>query len=257
MQQYFIQGIIQPHSLVSFDAEQLHHITHVMRMREHDRLCLVDEGQNVYLGELVLVEGTWYASLISQLETVKSDVSITLALALIKKERWDYALQKCSELGVSEIRGLITSRCVVKWKQAEAEKKLMRWNRITREACEQCRRSDLVRVKEPWTLSQLMQASADLKLIAYEKSDAASEHILSIIRKYPNVKSILAVIGPEGGFEANEVQQLIASGFHCVSLGKRILRAETAALSVVNLLSSVYENEIRGVTNEEYRGNPQ
>lgn len=257
MQQYFIQGIIAPDRLVAFDEEQLHHIRNVLKMKPQEQLRLVDQAKKAYLAELVIDKGVWCASIIQALPAVESDVSILLAPALIKKERWDYLLQKCSELGVSEIHGFLASRCVVKWKQAEAEKKLKRWNKITSEACEQCHRTDLVQVCEPMTIDQLCEAEADLKLVAYECADSKSENILSLIHQYPRVKSILAVIGPEGGFEAWEVDRLLESGFHFVSLGKRILRAETAAISIVNLLSMYYEHEIRGVTNEECRGNSQ
>lgn len=256
MQQYFIQGIIDLNQPVIFDDEQLHHMLRVLKMKEHSQICLVDASQNTYLAELIN-DGKWCASVIQQLPSTNSDISIRLVPALIKGERWDYMLQKCSELGVSEIHGFLANRCVVKWKQAEKEKKLKRWNRITQEACEQCRRSDLVHVFEPLSIKQLCSQKADLKLIAYERADSESEHILSLLHEYPKAKSILAVIGPEGGFESWEAEQLIEAGFHCVSLGKRILRAETAAISIVNLLSMYYEYEIRGVTNEKYRGNPQ
>lgn len=256
MQQYFIQGIIDQKQPVMLDEEQLHHMLRVLKMKPHDQICLVDEAENVWLAELMNDE-KWYASIIEQMPSVNSAISIHLAPALIKGERWDYLLQKCSELGVNEISGFLANRCVVKWKQAEKEKKLKRWNKITQEACEQCRRSDLVHVHEPMTLKQLCEAKADLKLVAYERSDSESEHILSLLHEHPHIKSVLAVIGPEGGFEPWEAAQLMQAGFHCVSLGKRILRAETAAISIVNVLSMYYEYEIRGVTNEKYRGNPQ
>lgn len=256
MQQYFIQGIIDQKQPVLLDDEQLHHMLRVLKMKPHNRICLVDEIQNVYLAELIHNQ-QWYASIIEQLPAVNSAISIHLVPALIKGERWDYLLQKCSELGVNKITGFLANRCVVKWKQAEKEKKLKRWNKITQEACEQCRRSDLVHVFEPMTLKQLCEAEADLKLVAYECSDSESEHILSLLHEHPRIKSVLAVIGPEGGFEPWEANQLMEAGFHCVSLGKRILRAETAAISIVNVLSMYYEYEIRGVTNEKYRGNPQ
>lgn len=256
MQQYFIQGIIDPNCLVNFDQEQLHHIRNVLKMKPQEQLRLVDEAQKVYLAKLVQQEDTWCAEVIEALPTNTSDVSIVLAAALIKKERWDWLLQKCSELGVREIHGFTATRCVVKWKSEEKAKKLKRWNKITSEACEQCHRSDLVPVFEPLRIQQLCEMKADVKLIAYERADQEA-HILSLLPKYRKAKRILAVIGPEGGFTSEEIDQFMQAGFQCVSLGKRILRAETAAISIVNLLSMYYENEIRGVTNEEYRGNPQ
>lgn len=242
MQQYFVSGTIQLRQPVFLSDEQRHHIQTVLRMREHSQIRLVDESAQAYLAELHLQNGVLTAIPIQMIDVPHSTVKITLALALIKGERWDYALQKCSELGVHSIQPLITSRCVVKPKAADMAKKLKRWNRITMEACEQCHRADLVTVNEPCSLSQLERLPAAIKLLAYEHADAGTEHIVSIVKQNPQVHSILVAIGPEGGFTADEVNQLHAQGFQNISLGQRILRAETAALAAVNLLSLLYEN---------------
>lgn len=242
MQQYFVSGTIRLQEPVVLSDQQRHHIQTVLRMKEHRQIRLVDESAQVFLAELRQLNGQMVAIPIQAVAASISPVSITLALALIKGERWDYALQKCSELGVQTIQPLITSRCVVKLKTADLKKKLERWNRITMEACEQCHRADLVTVCAPCTISKLADWEADAKLLAYEKADAASEHIVSFVKQHPQVHSPVVAIGPEGGFTAAEVEQFHALGFQNISLGRRILRAETAALSAVNLLSLLYEN---------------
>lgn len=242
MQQYFVSGTIRLQEPVVLSDQQRHHIQTVLRMKEHRQIRLVDESAQVFLAELRQLNGQMVAIPIQAVAASISPVSITLVLALIKGERWDYALQKCSELGVKTIQPLITSRCVVKLKTADLKKKLERWNRITMEACEQCHRADLVTVCAPCTISKLADWEADAKLLAYEKADAASEHIVSFVKQHPQVYSPVVAIGPEGGFTAAEVEQFHALGFQNISLGRRILRAETAALSAVNLLSLLYEN---------------
>ncbi len=242
MQQYFVSGTIRLQEPVLFNDQQLHHIQTVLRMKECRQIRLVDETSQVFIAELHHQDGCMVAIPIHKIEAVTNRISITLALALIKGERWDYALQKCSELGVESIQPLITSRCVVKLKAADLQKKRQRWNRITMEACEQCQRADLVTVNEPCAISQLSALSANVKLLAYENADATGEHIVSFVKNHPNVRSILVAIGPEGGFTASEVKQFHEQGFQNISLGRRILRAETAALSAVNLLSLLYEN---------------
>ncbi len=242
MQQYFVKGTISIGSSVFFSREQLHHIRHVMRMKEGDLLRLADEAAHVFLAQLRSVEGSYQAMVIEELKVEKARVHITLAAALIKGERWDYMCQKCSELGVSKIQPLITSRCVVKLQDKDIAKKQARWNRITMEACEQCKRSDLVMVDTPCDLNELLACEAQLKLLAYEHADAKSDRLLDIVHRYPDVTSILCVIGPEGGFHVQEAQLLSDNGFLSVSLGPRILRAETAALSIVNVLSLLYNS---------------
>lgn len=242
MQQYFVSGKLQLQEPVLLNAQQRHHIQTVLRMKEHRQIRLADETAQVYLCELHRQGDDWTAVPIQKLDAVTSRISITIALALIKGERWDYALQKCSELGVTTIQPLITSRCVVKLKPSDGQKKLQRWNRITMEACEQCHRSDLVTVKQPCTIAQLSDIDAQSRLLAYENADASGEHIVSWVHEHPHVRSLLVAIGPEGGFSTDEVTQFHALGFQNISLGRRILRAETAALAAVNALSLLYEN---------------
>ncbi len=242
MQQYFVSGMIRLQEPVLLNDQQRHHIQTVLRMKEHQQIRMVDESQRAFLCELHQQGNDLCAIPICMLESVIHRVSITLALALIKGERWDYALQKCSELGVDSIQPLITSRCVVKLKEADQSKKLQRWNRITMEACEQCHRSDLVTVHKPCTIAQMVSMNAEAKLLAYENADAQSESIVSFINDHPHIQSIVIAIGPEGGFTKDEVMQFHELDFRSISLGRRILRAETAAMSAVNILSLLYEN---------------
>lgn len=242
MQQYFVKGELALGESVILDAMQLHHIQHVLRMHEGDQICLADAASQLFVAELKQHKDTFCAVVKEQLPSCTPAVEIILAAALIKGERWDFLCQKCTELGVSIIQPLMTRRCVVKLKDSDIAKKTIRWNRIAQEACEQCRRSDLVQIMAPCTLKDLVQQEAELKLLAYEHADQVSERMFDIIKAYPNVKKIICVIGPEGGFCEEEAVYLQAHGFLSVSLGARILRAETAAISIVNLLSSLYNS---------------
>ena len=171
----------------------------------------------------------------------QTSVELILAQGMIKGEKWDYLLQKSAELGVAEIIPFVSSRCVVKIKDEKSEKKIVRWNKILCEACEQCKRSTLVRLQPPCTFSQLSQIDADLRLIAYEDADCKSERLCEVLRAHPSPKRVLMVVGSEGGFSADEVEALTATGFHRVSLGGRILRAETAAISLLNSIEFYYD----------------
>ena len=118
----------------------------------------------------------------------QTSVELILAQGMIKGEKWDYLLQKSAELGVAEIIPFVSSRCVVKIKDEKSEKKIVRWNKILCEACEQCKRSTLVRLQPPCTFSQLSQIDADLRLIAYEDADCKSERLCEVLRAHPSPK---------------------------------------------------------------------
>ena len=242
MQQYFVSGKHTIGDEVMLSKAQQHHIKTVLRMKEGASIRLADEDAQIFLAEVRIQGSNLSAVLTKRLPSFIPRVHITIGAALIKGERWDYMCQKCSELGVSTIQPLMTSRCVVKIKETDIAKKTERWNKITMEACEQCQRADLVRVKPPCDLSSILTHQAELKLFAYERADMQNERLLDVVNRFPDVKDILCIVGPEGGFSDVEANQLIENGFHTVSLGPRILRAETAAISVVNLLSLLYNS---------------
>lgn len=242
MQQYFIHTSTQVGDVIQLNEEQAHHISHVMRMKHNACIRIADVQAHVFLALIVFQKGKVYAHITEQIEdTTKNCVDITLAQGLIKGDKWDYLLQKSAELGVCRILPFMSSRCVVKHKEEKADKKLARWNKILLEACEQCKRSTLVEMREPMKLAALYEQTADVKLIAYEDADTTSERLCDVLQSYPNVHKVLVVVGSEGGFSSTEVKELCAHGFVKVSLGTRILRAETAALALLNSIAFYYD----------------
>ena len=220
--------------------EQTHHIRRVMRMRRGCGFVLLRRPRTAG-GSGISSGGSSGTSGKEVRDCSQTSVELILAQGMIKGEKWDYLLQKSAELGVAEIIPFVSSRCVVKIKDEKSEKKIVRWNKILCEACEQCKRSTLVRLQPPCTFSQLSQIDADLRLIAYEDADCKSERLCEVLRAHPSPKRVLMVVGSEGGFSADEVEALTATGFHRVSLGGRILRAETAAISLLNSIEFYYD----------------
>ena len=241
MQQYFVKEDLALHQDIVLDEEQAHHVQHVLRMKEGTNIRIANFKKQVYLAHIVWKEKQVIAHLDACIDVFDSGHDITLAAALIKGDKWDFLLQKVCELGVSTIQPFVSKRCVVKVKDEKKEKKGQRWNKIALEACEQCKRSDIVVVKEVVNIENIVQGEYDLKLVAYENADHLAMKLKDTLQAYPNALRILCVIGPEGGFEAEEIKMLMAQGFFCVSLGSRILRAETAALSMVNTLRFFYD----------------
>lgn len=244
MQQYFIDQKIQLQDEVEMNKEQSHHISNVMRMKENEIIRIADYDSHMFFAHVLFKNGKVFAHIDEEIEDhTKTIVPITLAQGMIKKEKWDFLLQKCAELGVAEIIPFISSRTVVKTKDEKQDKKMIRWNKILQEGCEQCKRSTLVKLHSPVQFSSLIEKSKeyDVKLIAYENANMKSHHIKDVLKLYPHAKNVFMVVGCEGGFSEEEVLHLEREGFVRVSLGGRILRAETAAMTLITMISFYYE----------------
>ena len=232
MQQYFIEEKAQLNKIVHFSKEQSHHISRVLRMKDDDIVKIVDPNGEAFLVKLEVnneVVGLCFDQLESKIETPE----ITLVQGMIKKDKWDFLIQKCCEVGVNHIVPMISSRTIVKVGK-EDKNKIDRYNKIALEACEQCKRETLVDVNEPIAFKNIINLKKELNIIAYEDANFKAAPLKKVLQEHKDVKSILYVIGSEGGFSKEEVDFLCKEGFYCVSLGERILRAETAAISIVN-----------------------
>ena len=239
MQQYFVKESCVLNQRVMLDEQQSFHISKVMRMKESDVIVLVDENKQAYEAELVKVGTRCCAEVTYQLErNNEMNAQVTVVMALIKKDKWDFFLMKATELGAARIVPFKAKRSVVKSDDEKLDKKKQRWMRIIEEAAEQSRRQCVPELTDPLTLKQLRNVMSDVNLIAYEK-DAGSGKLLRECLK--SNQSVTIVIGPEGGFDAQEVDELIEMGFECVSLGKRILRAETAACYALAAIDALVE----------------
>ena len=211
-------------------------------MKDHAIVRIVDVAYTIFLASIQKVNKEVKATILEQIEDkTKLPIKVTLVQGLIKGEKWDFLLQKTSELGVHTIVPFSSKRSVVKTKKESIDKKLMRWNKISLEACEQCKRSTLVQIEEPISFSEITNYKSQLNIIAYEDADCESESLGKIMKQNPNITSITFVVGCEGGFDKEEVAYLEKHGFQRVSLGTRILRAETAAMYVVNAANFYYD----------------
>lgn len=241
MQQYFVKEPLHLHQRIELNEEQSHHIQHVLRMKQGEQIRIANAMQEVFSAHVEFVQKQVYAILDEAIDVPKSERTITLAQALIKGEKWDFLVQKACELGVSQIQPFVSKRCVVKIKDEKQDKKRTRWNKIALEACEQCKRPSIVEVREPIDMSSLLMQEADVKLIAYELADHTTMKLKDALDQHADAQSILCVIGPEGGFEERELQEFMRHGYHCVSLGPRILRAETAALAMIHSITFTFD----------------
>jgi 16S rRNA (uracil1498-N3)-methyltransferase len=213
---------------------QAHYIGRVLRHAVGDAVQLFDGSGQEYLGELIEVgKKNVRVELRETLAGMAaSPLSIHLGQGLSRGERMDWAIQKATELGASQISPIVSARCEVRLKDERADKRMAHWRQIAISACEQCGRSSLPQINPPITLEQwLEQVEADLKLVLHPVAEPWASH--------PQPASLAMLIGPEGGLSEDEVQQAMARGFHAARLGPRVLRTETApvvALSVAQQL---------------------
>ncbi|MFV0255477.1 MAG: RsmE family RNA methyltransferase [Erysipelotrichaceae bacterium] len=230
MHQYFVDNLTQGISYLSCD--QAHHLLRVLRNKVGDKLRIVYEGQP-FLAEIIEINPKVKLKIIESLNSINNHIFIRLLPALIKKDKWEWLIMKACEFGVSEIQPLVSDNCVVKISDDD-DNKIARWNKIALSACQQCKRAEVVLVRQPVTLKEIGNYPAQLLIVAYEKENIDSS--LKKLLQNNNFNSVNIVIGPEGGLSSSEHEYLTSLGYHSVSLGSRILRAESASIFVLNCL---------------------
>lgn len=213
---------------------QAHYIGRVLRLTPGAAVQLFDGSGREFLGELTEVSKKVVSVTLNEAldGSPESPLRIHLGQGLSRGERMDWAIQKATELGVTEITPLVSERCEVRLKDERADKRLAHWRQIAISACEQCGRSVLPVIHAPVSLADWQrQVDADLKLVLHPVAAPLASHA------HPS--SLAFLIGPEGGLSDAEVEQAKAVGFHAARLGPRVLRTETApvvALSVAQQL---------------------
>lgn len=240
MHRFFVPpGWIQP-PLVHFDGEIAHQIARVLRLSPGTMVTILDGGpieHQVRLSE-VNRENVTGEIVSEKLTSTEPRHDLSLYISLTQRVKFEWILQKGTELGVSTFIPVITSRSLVQ-KAAGESRKVERWKGILREATEQSARGRIPEIRAVVPLTQALvdgKNSHQVCLIAWEKE--ASGSLKEYLPKGPFDKpiTVAALIGPEGGFSENEAKQAIDLGWHPVSLGRRILRMETAAISLAALV---------------------
>ena len=221
-------------------GEDVRHIRRVLRMREGDPAEICDGRGTDYDGVILTAADDEVVFALSDGHPAYGEpgLDLTLFQALAKGAKFETVVQKSVELGVTAIVPVLTARCVAEPKR-DFEKKRQRWQRIAEEAAKQSRRGIIPRIGELAAVEDLDPSRFDLFAVAYEEE---RETGLRDALRGRGVANAAVLIGPEGGFEAEEVRRLAARGAVPVSLGRSILRTETAGLkAVANILYEVCE----------------
>ncbi|MBV8897685.1 MAG: 16S rRNA (uracil(1498)-N(3))-methyltransferase [Acidobacteriaceae bacterium] len=217
------------------DAE---HLVRVLRV-EPGQLFELSDNRNVYLAEITSArKSSVQFCLLEQLPFPAPSVHVTLVAALIKFERFEWLIEKATELGISVIQPMEATRSERGLAQA-SRKRSARWERVAREASEQSRRAHLPEIAPVLGFDEALEFAARVRLLLDENPEAPP-----ILHTLPEERSpedrVALLLGPEGGWTAEERQAALAAGWHACSLGGTILRAETAALSAVAIIRAAW-----------------
>lgn len=216
------------------------HISKVLRMQPGDKIQIVSDDGVTAIAEIVSLQAdnVVVKCLEKLAESHEPSVKITLAQGLAKGEKMDFIIQKAVEMGASSIVPVAMEHSVVRLESAKADKKVERWQKIAEAAAKQSKRDIIPQVQPVQTMQQMLDNN-DLqhKIIAYECEDRLG--LKTALQSCDNLQELLLIIGPEGGISEFELELARKNGAVPVSLGKRILRAETAG--VVALSAILYE----------------
>lgn len=229
------------------DGKEIHitggdvnHIRNVLRLEPGDWVVACDGNGVDYVSRIDTVQPDEICLTVEKVQDTGTElpVRITLFQGMPKKDKLEFVIQKAVELGVSEIVPMLTKRCVVKLtEEKKIKKRLERWQAIAEAAAKQCDRGMIPTVHEPVTYQEALEMAEQLEygIIPYELQDGIHEARV-LVKTACTKKSLGILIGPEGGFEPEEVEQAMGKGIKPMTLGKRILRTETAGMALLSIL---------------------
>jgi len=232
---FFVQAIERGHAQIT--GQDAHHLTRVLRVEPGQKFEISD-NLNAYLAEVETARKDLVRfRILNRIEVREPVIHTALFASLIKFERFEWLLEKATELGISEVTPVQTERSEKGLEQA-ALKRLDRWNRIAREASEQSRRMCLPNIEPPIGLADALRNAEGHR---YALEEAGAPPILSA---FPEARQpgdrIALLVGPEGGWTDRERAAIASAGWTAVSLGHEILRAETAAVAALAIVNAAW-----------------
>jgi 16S rRNA (uracil1498-N3)-methyltransferase len=243
MRYFFVEPAALQKPVVAIEGSEVRHIKNVLRLKPGDQIRVFD-------GEGFEYDASLHRFFADRVEikirrkfpgTKESPVQIAVAQALLKEKKMDRLLRHLCELGVTRWIPFISERSVPKPGQKRLSVRAQRWNKIVKESCKQCQRSKLPEIIKTLAFEAVLDygSSCDLKIVFYENESATLKSLMA-----PNPpaspRKILLILGPEGGFSDQEIENARAAGCVVAGLGSRILRAETAAIAACTLTQFLY-----------------
>jgi 16S rRNA (uracil1498-N3)-methyltransferase len=241
MPRFFVTKEMIQDGFATISGNNAYHIGRSLRMAVGDEIYVSDGEGKEYLAKLTKIrDEECTAEIISESASSEPEMSITLYMAYPKGDKLETVIQKAVELGATRIVPFESSRCIKRPKADKVAKQGERLSKIAEEAAKQCGRCIVPEVALPLSYSAMLKdiETTELKLICYEKE---SDHSIKELLTEKKPKSIAIIVGCEGGFSSEEVDEAINAGCHSVTLGKRILRCETAPSAVLSMILYQYE----------------
>lgn len=237
MPRFYVDFALSPDSVVELPDDVVRHLN-VLRVKNTEEIVLFNGNGKSYpaLPEVLEKRRASVRILREEATDNESPLNITLVQAVSSAERMDFTLQKSVELGVAEIRPVISERCVVRLSGERAEKRVARWQEIVVSACEQSGRNIVPKVLPLTTYAQALQQLPQETTKLLMSLNRAQK--LSDVR--PQSGKVVFMVGPEGGWTEKEEQQAFDAGFQSVTLGKRVLRTETASLAAIAAMQTLW-----------------
>ncbi|MEE3344108.1 MAG: RsmE family RNA methyltransferase [Bacilli bacterium] len=234
MQRYFAKN--RDNDCLILDKNDLHHIKNVMRMNNGAEIEIIYDKE-LYICKICDVNSNKFSIVEKLDDDNEMDIELIVAVGLVKEQKMDIILQKLTELGVSRIIPVKMERSIVKLDNKREKKKIERWNSICKEAAEQSKRNVIPVVDDVITVKELDKIEADYKFVCSVKNK--DNLVNKYLQKNSKCAKIVFVIGPEGGLASSEEEYLNDLGYTSISLGRRVLRVETACIYVASVVGFI------------------
>lgn len=237
MPRFYLSEALHQGQIIDLPDNVVRHL-HVLRIRPHEDIILFNGNGRAYPARLLALEKRRASAEILSEQTAdnESALKITLVQAISGGDRMDFTLQKSVELGVTEIRPVLSERCVVRLSGERAEKRAARWQDIVIAACEQSGRNvvpKVLPVADYHTALAMLPPENTRLLMSLNRARRLKDVA-------PSPQGIVLMIGPEGGWTPQEEEQAFAAGFESITLGPRILRTETASLAAIAAMQTLW-----------------
>lgn len=236
MQRYF--SLEKEENFFTLSNDDTYHITKVMRYTK-DTLVEVVYDEKVYITKIIELNPLVKVEIQEELDgSLELPLKVTICQSLVKEVKMDLILQKSVELGAYSFIPLKTKNSIIKLDKKDEEKKIVRWQRIVKEASEQSKRTIIPEVLNVMDIKDLANLDYDVKILC--TVNELSRTFKNILQNHKNYGTMIIVVGPEGGFKKDEEEFLIESGYLTTSLGNFVLRTETASIALLSMINYEY-----------------
>jgi len=238
LRRFFSSQELEAGKSVVIGGSDAMHISRVLRLKTGDMIAVFDGRGHAFECRITYVSHNAVAAVVekaSDSET-ESHVHITFAQAMLKSKKMDTLIRQATELGISRWAPFFSERSVPTPDRKRMTARLERWGKISREALKQCGRDIFMEVLPPTSMEDVLKAgqACDRKIMFWECESSSADAVVPMAAD--QIQSLMVVVGPEGGFSAQEVDLATSLGYDTMSLGPRILKAETAAIAAAVLM---------------------